>query len=81
MTRTVRSQSLCSTKRRELLARVGARPHERVAAVPDAAPIAFSGSKRAAGESPYARPVAGMNCAKPPAPAGERANGLKFDSA
>jgi hypothetical protein len=31
--------------------------------------------------NPYARAVPGMNWAMPCAPAGERANGLKFDSA
>ncbi len=43
------------------------------------ASIDASGSKRSL--RPYAAAVAGMNCAIPAAPAGETANGLKFDSA
>ena len=40
------------------------------------AALGSNGSRR-----PYAAAVPGMNCAMPCAPAGERANGLKFDSA
>ena len=41
--------------------------------------IAASGSKGS--RRPIAAAVPGMNCAIPSAPAGERAKGLKFDSA
>ena len=43
------------------------------------ASMARSASKGSA--RPYIRAVPGMNCAMPWAPAGERAKGLKFDSA